>query len=224
MKKNLIRKIKNFLKEEKLLGYTDIIKTKKTADSPLAELEKEVKSCKKCELSNYRINAVFGEGNTKAKVMFIGEGPGYDEDRQGRPFVGKAGQLLTKIIESIGLKRSEVYITNVVKCHPMINPKTPEARGNDRPPKQEEISACFGYLEKQIQIIKPNFIITLGNSAAQTLLNTTLGVSKIRGMLHQYKNIKVIPTYHPAALLRNPALKRDVWNDMKLLRSELKKL
>ncbi len=221
MDRNLIRKLKNFLKEEKKLGYTDIVNVKKIDFEPLAKLEEEVKKCRKCELSKSRINTVFGEGNPKAKVIFIGEGPGYEEDRQGKPFVGKAGQLLTKIIESIGLKRSEVYIANVVKCHPMVDPEKPDIRGNDRPPTQEEVMACLPFLEKQIEIINPEFIITLGNSAAQAILGISDGVAKIRGKIYKYKNIRVIPTYHPAALLRNPKLKIDTWKDMKLLRSQL---
>lgn len=186
------------------------------------EILKDVRGCKKCPLHKSRISVVFGEGCPGTKVMFVGEGPGYDEDRQGRPFVGRAGQLLTKIIESIGLKREDVYITNIVKCHPMINPGTPDRRGNDRPPTEEEVSQCLPFLKKQIAVIKPVAMMTLGNSAARTLLGTQTGISKLRGQVHDMDNIKLIPTYHPAALLRNPSLKPYVWEDMKLLRCLLK--
>jgi DNA polymerase len=165
---------------------------------------------------------VFGTGNPKAELLFIGEGPGFDEDHKGEPFVGRAGQLLTKIIESIGLKREEVYIANIVKCHPVIDPTDPEKRGNDRPPTPEEISSCLHFLEEQIELIKPKVICVLGNSAARTLLATEEGISKLRGVFREYRGFKLMPTYHPAALLRNPSLKKDVWEDMKLIRAALK--
>ncbi|OGS20346.1 MAG: hypothetical protein A2252_07935 [Elusimicrobia bacterium RIFOXYA2_FULL_39_19] len=187
----------------------------------LSEIEAVVKTCRLCRLGDSRIKAVFGEGNPDSKIMFVGEGPGYDEDRQGRPFIGRAGQLLTKIIESIGLKREDVFIANIVKCHPMIDPKNPDLRGNDRPPSKEEMACCMPFLLAQIDIIKPKVIVTLGNSSTSTLLETTETISKIRGKFHTFHKTPLMPTYHPSALLRNPALKIDVWNDMKLLKKEL---
>jgi len=188
----------------------------------LEEYRKEICSCQKCPLGKTRINFVFGVGDPRATLMFVGEGPGYDEDRKGEPFVGKAGQLLTKIIEAMGLKRQDVYIANIVKCHPMVDPVNPEKRGNDRPPSAEEIAACLPYLQKQIELIKPKFICALGTWAAKTLLETETGISKLRGRFFDYKGIRLMPTYHPAALLRNPALKKDVWEDMKMIMAAMK--
>lgn len=201
---------------------------KKPAD--MDALAEQVKACRKCGLGHARLNAVFGVGTYKAKVVFVGEGPGFQEDHKGEPFVGRSGQLLDKILEAVlGLKRSEVYIANIVKCHPMKNPETPEAHGNDRPPTPEEISACRPYLDEQLRFIKPLCIVTLGSVATKVLLGTDKGISLVRGRAYDYPvelfgpghPIKVIPTYHPAALLRNPNLKRDTWEDMKLLKSFL---
>jgi DNA polymerase len=193
-------------------------------------LAAKVKACRKCGLGHARLNAVFGVGTCKARVVFVGEGPGFQEDHQGEPFVGRSGQLLDKILETVlGLKRSEVYIANIVKCHPMKNPEMPEAHGNDRPPTPEEISACRPYLEEQLRFIKPVCIVTLGSVATKVLLGTEKGISTVRGRVYDYPvelfgpghPIKVIPTYHPAALLRNPNLKRDTWEDMKTLKAFL---
>jgi DNA polymerase len=193
-------------------------------------LAEQVKNCRKCGLGFARLNAVFGVGTYKAKVVFVGEGPGFQEDHQGEPFVGRSGQLLDKILETVlGLKRSDVYIANIVKCHPMKNPEAPESHGNDRPPTPEEISACRPYLDEQLRFIKPVCIVTLGSVATKVLLGTEKGISLMRGRAYDYPvelfgpghPIKVIPTYHPAALLRNPNLKRDTWEDMKLLKSLL---
>jgi DNA polymerase len=148
---------------------------------------------------------VFGEGNEKATLMFIGEGPGYDEDVQGKPFVGRAGQLLTKIIESIDLSREEVYIANIIKCRPPQN----------RNPEPDEIQSCHPFLMKQISVIQPKIICALGTFSAQTLLKTDVKITALRGKLYDLEGIKVIPTYHPAFLLRNPEKKREVWEDMK---------
>jgi DNA polymerase len=192
----------------------------------------KVKACRKCGLGHARLNAVFGVGTYKAKVVFVGEGPGFQEDHQGEPFVGRSGQLLDKILETVlGLKRSDVYIANIVKCHPMKNPETPEAHGNDRPPTPEEISACRPYLDEQLRFIKPVCIVTLGSVATKVLLGVEKGISTVRGQVYDYPvelfgpghPIKVIPTYHPAALLRNPNLKRDTWEDMKMLKAMLDK-
>lgn len=193
-------------------------------------LAEQVRNCRKCGLGHARLNAVFGVGTYKARVVFVGEGPGFQEDHQGEPFVGRSGQLLDKILETVlGLKRSEVYIANIVKCHPMKNPEAPESHGNDRPPTPEEISACRPYLDEQLRFIKPACIVTLGSVATKVLLGTEKGISLVRGQVYDYPvelfgpghPIKVIPTYHPAALLRNPNLKRDTWEDMKLLKSLL---
>lgn len=208
---------------------SDIVDIKDNREIELERLKKEVDVCKKCRLGYSRIKPVFGMGNPYAKVMFIGEGPGWEEDHQGLPFVGKAGQLLDKILLAIGLDRTKVYITNVVKCHPMINPETPQARGNDRPPTQDEIAACMHYINQQINIIKPKCIVTLGNTATRFILNETQGVSALRGrfytmsqtLFNQIGDIKVLPTYHPAALLRNPSLKKETWQDMKMLKKFL---
>jgi DNA polymerase len=162
-------------------------------------------------------------------VIFIGEGPGFEEDHQGEPFVGKSGQLLDRIIASIGLSRRMVYIANIVKCHPMKDPSSPEARGNDRPPLPNEIAACRPYLDEQIRIIGPKVIVTLGAVPARVLLGTNEPITRIRGQWRSYAPqgdpvlhpTKLLPTFHPAALLRNPNLKKDVWTDMKNLKREL---
>ncbi len=173
----------------------------------LETIRNDLGNCRRCKLSESRNSIVFGKGNSEARLIFVGEGPGYEEDRQGLPFVGAAGQLLTKIIQAIKLTRDEVYICNIIKCRPPEN----------RNPKPEEIKACLPFLERQISVIKPDFICALGTFAAQTLLATNKPISKLRGHLHDYEGIKVLPTYHPAYLLRNPDKKRDVWEDMQKL-------
>ncbi|MBI4656421.1 MAG: uracil-DNA glycosylase [Elusimicrobia bacterium] len=191
----------------------------------------EVKKCRKCRLGLSRLNPVFGVGSLNAKAMFIGEGPGYEEDHKGEPFVGKAGQLLDRILAAIGLSRKTVYIANIVKCHPMVNPEAPEARGNDRQPLPEEISACRPYLDEQIRVIKPVCIVALGAVSARALLGRNDGISALRGKWYDYpcdifgqaETIKLLPTYHPAAILRNPSLKKDAWTDMKMLKAFLEK-
>jgi DNA polymerase len=154
---------------------------------------------------------VFGEGDEGAALMFIGEGPGADEDKTGRPFVGRAGQLLTKMIEAMGLTRQQVYIANVVKCRPPEN----------REPFQDEVAACMGFLRTQIKLINPKVIVCLGATSAGHLLNPGKRISNIRGHFLEYEGLKVMPTYHPAYLLRNETKKRDVWNDLKLVMAEL---
>ncbi len=193
--------------------------------SALAELAKQITKCTRCELGKTRIKAVPGEGNINTKLMFIGEGPGFDEDRQGRPFVGRAGQLLDKIIAAMGFKREEVFIANMVKCHPMKEPNEPEKHGNDRAPNQEEIALCRRYIEEQIAIISPDFIVALGSVAGRSLIKDTPTFSAIRGKIYDLnltyatpsKPIKILATFHPAALLRNPAWKKDAWADLKVL-------
>jgi uracil-DNA glycosylase family 4 len=171
----------------------------------------EIKDCRKCSLCRTRTKFVFGEGNPRARLVFIGEAPGADEDLAGRPFVGAAGKLLTKIIEN-GLKmpREEVFICNILKCRPPGN----------RNPLPDEIEQCEPHLIRQLEIIRPKIICALGTFAAQTLLRTKAPISALRGQIHYYQDIKVIPTYHPAALLRNPGWKRYVWEDIQLLGRE----
>lgn len=192
---------------------------------PLAALAAKVDACRACTLGEHRLKAVFGVGSPQARVMVVGEGPGYEEDHRGEPFVGKSGQLLDRILESIGLSRRTVYIANIVKCHPMQEPD-PERRGNDRPPTPEEVAACRGYLDEQIRLIRPRVVVVLGGSAAKALLGSGESITRIRGQWRQYTpeggpTVKVLPTFHPAALLRDPNLKKDVWTDMKTLRAEL---
>ena len=171
-------------------------------------VRQEVAGCTKCApLAAARTHTVFGVGNPQARLCFVGEAPGADEDRTGEPFVGRAGQLLTKIIEACTLKREDVYILNVLKCRPPDN----------RPPLPEEASNCRGYLERQLEIIKPEFICCLGTTAAQFLLNSDQTIGKLRGRFHEYNDAAVLCTYHPSYLLRNPSAKKDVWEDMKVL-------
>ncbi len=171
----------------------------------LTDVRKELGDCRRCKLHRTRRTIVFGEGNEKASLMLIGEGPGYDEDVQGRPFVGKAGQLLTKILQSINLPREEVYITNIIKCRPPQN----------RNPGPDEIQSCNPFLVKQITVVQPKIICALGSFSAQTLLKTDTKITALRGKLYDLEGIRVVPTYHPAFLLRNPERKREVWEDMK---------
>lgn len=195
------------------------------ASDELGTLAQRVAACRACGLGATRLKPVFGVGSPDAEVMFIGEGPGFEEDHKGEPFVGKSGQLLDRIMESIGLSRKTVYIANIVKCHPMVEPD-PEKRGNDRPPTPEEIAACRGYLDEQIRLIQPRVIVTLGAVPARVLLGTTEGITKLRGQWRQYtpeggSPVALLPTFHPAALLRDPDLKKHVWTDMKNLRARL---
>ena len=178
----------------------------------LAEIREELGDCRRCKLSGGRKNIVFGQGNPNARLMFVGEAPGSDEDEQGLAFVGRAGQLLTDIIEK-GLKipRPEVFIANVIKCRPPQN----------RNPEPDEITSCEPFLEAQIRAIRPRVLVGLGKFAAQWLLKTAEPISRIRGRLADYGGIPVMPTWHPAYLLRNPAAKRDVWEDMKIVRGLL---
>jgi DNA polymerase len=176
----------------------------------LEDIRADLGDCQRCRLAGGRNTIVFGAGHPAAKLVFVGEGPGFEEDQQGLPFVGPAGQLLTRIIEAIKLDRDQVYICNVIKCRPPGN----------RNPEPDEISSCFPFLERQIAAIQPDFIIAMGAFAAQTLLGTSTPISRLRKRFHDYNGIKVLPTYHPAYLLRNPDKKRDVWQDMKMLMKE----
>jgi len=167
-------------------------------------LLKETEQCLRCILCKTRSNVVFGEGNDAADLMFVGEGPGAEEDRQGRPFVGRAGQLLTKMINAMNLERKDVYIANIVKCRPPEN----------RNPFKEEIAKCIGYLYSQIDIVNPKVIVCLGSVAAQALLQTDKPISRLRGTFVDLNGINVMPTFHPAYLLRNPKMKRPAWEDL----------
>ncbi len=222
----LITELKTYIKQELDIGLKEVKPPiVLTINNKLESLCKGVKGCKRCHLADTRINLVFGEGNPDADLMFVGEGPGYDEDRKGKPFVGKAGQLLTRIISAMSLTRKDVYITNIVKCHPLKDSRFPERRGNDRPPNTEEISLCLPILNQQIEIISPRIICTLGNVATQTLLDTKSSIRNLRGHFHRISpHTNIMPTYHPAALLRNPLLKREVWEDMKMIMKELNKM
>lgn len=171
----------------------------------------QIKECKKCPLGQTRTHFVFGVGNPDADVMFIGEAPGYDEDQEGKPFVGRAGQLLNLMLQSIGLKRDDVFIANVLKCRPP----------NNRDPLPEEIEKCEPYLLRQIELISPRLIITLGRFAAASLLRTTISLGKLREEIHSYNDVPLIVTYHPAALLRNPQLKSQAWVDLKKIKEFL---
>ena len=178
----------------------------------LAAIREDIGDCTRCKLHTLgRRQIVYGVGNSNADLMFVGEAPGADEDLQGIPFVGKAGQLLTKIIEAIGLKRDDVYIANVIKCRPPGN----------RNPEPDEVEACEGFLFRQIDSIQPKVIVALGTFAAKALLKTQDPISRLRGRIYEYRGAALIPTFHPAFLLRSPDRKRDVWEDMKKVRALL---
>jgi uracil-DNA glycosylase family 4 len=178
----------------------------------LAEVAEAVASCRRCPLHEKRTNTVFGEGDPAADLMFVGEGPGADEDRQGRPFVGKAGRLLDDIIsKGMGLRREQVFIANVVKCRPPEN----------RNPEPSEIAMCAPYLHAQIDFIRPKVIVALGKFAAQVLLDTGAPISKLRGRWSEYRGVRLMPTFHPAYLLRNPADKSLAWKDIQAVMSDL---
>ena len=170
----------------------------------LDALAAEMASCSRCPLGNTRTKLVFGDGSPSARIMFVGEAPGHDEDMQGKPFVGRAGQLLTRIIIAMGLRREDVYIANILKCRPPEN----------RQPRPSEVVHCLPFLKRQIHIIQPELIICLGGVAAQTLLETVDGITRLRGRFLDYESTKMLCTYHPAYLLRNPDAKGDVWGDM----------
>ena len=168
-------------------------------------ISSDLGECTRCKLHRHRNKIVFGTGHPRAELMFVGEGPGHDEDLQGLPFVGRAGQLLTQMIEAMGLSRNDVYIANVVKCRPPEN----------RVPEKDEVSTCLPYLVRQIGAIQPKAIVCLGSVAAQTLLSTNKGISRFRGEWFDFRGARLMATYHPAYLLRNPHAKPDVWTDLK---------
>lgn len=182
-------------------------------EQALAALRREMGECAKCKLSAGRKNLVFGEGSADARLMFIGEAPGRDEDIQGRPFVGDAGKLLTSLIEKLGFDRREVYIGNIAKCRPPLN----------RDPEEDEIRACMPYIKKQIKIISPAVIISLGRVSAQTLLGAKTPISRLRGNFYDFEGVPLMPTFHPAYLLRNPRDKKLVWEDAQKALALIKK-
>ncbi len=216
-RKNRGAKVQKFTASERKDSSTYKLPRYQTSEqkkAALKELREEIGDCQRCKLSKGRTNIVFGEGSEDAEIMFIGEGPGKEEDIQGRPFVGDAGQLLTKLIEKMGFKRNNVYIGNIVKCRPPFN----------RDPEEDEINACIVFIKKQIEIISPKVIISLGRVSAQTLIGSKIPISKLRGRFYEYCNIPLMPTFHPAYLLRNPKDKWLVWEDAQKVLEKLKKI
>jgi DNA polymerase len=182
-----------------------------TASDSLQALATDLEGCTRCKLCSGRKTIVIGEGNPQARLVFVGEGPGEQEDLKGRPFVGKAGQLLDRMIEAIGLKRSDVYICNVVKCRPPGN----------RNPEADEIESCAPFLARQLDLIRPQIVVALGKFAAQTLLQTETPISRLRGDFKPYRGAQLMPTFHPAYLLRNPESKKEAWEDLQKVAKEL---
>ncbi|MFA5339175.1 MAG: uracil-DNA glycosylase [Candidatus Omnitrophota bacterium] len=209
----IARDLKSYIKSEKAAGIADVITPARRRDAAsgskkaalLEPVKKEVFSCRRCLLYKIKKNYVFSDGDPEARLVFIGEAPGEDEDIRGVPFVGRAGQLLTKMIEAMGLRRQDVYICNVIKCRPP----------NNRAPLPEEVTACKDYLLRQVGIISPKVICCLGKHAAEALLGTEVFITKIRGKEFEFNGVTLIPTYHPAYLLRNPSAKKEVWQDLK---------
>jgi uracil-DNA glycosylase family 4 len=198
----------------KTMEYTSMFDQEPAAQETLDAIRTDLGDCRRCKLAPGRKNIVFGSGNPQAELMFVGEAPGADEDAQGLPFVGRAGQLLTKIIEAIGMSRDEVYICNILKCRPPGN----------RNPETDEIAACEPFLFRQIASVKPRVICALGAFGAQTLLRTTESIGRLRGRLIDYRGAKLMATFHPAYLLRNPNEKRKVWEDVQIIRDYLRSL
>jgi DNA polymerase len=192
----------------KNVNITDIL----SKEEKLSKLKEEIGDCQRCRLSKGRKNIVFGEGSPDAELMFIGEAPGREEDIHARPFVGDAGKLLTRLIVKMGLKREDVYIANIVKCRPPYN----------RNPGEDEIAVCRYFVERQVEIIKPRIIVCLGKISAQALLGVGIPISKLRGNFFEYKGIPVMPTFHPAYLIRNPADKWLTWDDMQKVLEKMK--
>jgi DNA polymerase len=190
------------------------LRDKGCGSEPLLAIRRDVGACTRCKLHAGRTTLVFGVGNPSAELVFVGEGPGAEEDRQGEPFVGRAGQLLTRMIEAMGFRREEVYIANVVKCRPPDN----------RDPEPEEIDACEPFLKAQISAIRPRVIVALGRFAVQTLLRDTTPISRQRGRWREYEGVRLMPTFHPAYLLRNPDEKKKAWEDLQLVMKEFGKL
>jgi len=228
--KKILDSVKSYVEDQLELGFSELPgneqskeltdslfsmtgSSKKIAFNTMDEIRKAVEECKACPLHQTRTNVVFGTGNENTKLVFVGEAPGADEDHQGKPFVGKAGQKLTQIINAIKLSRDDVYITNVLKCRPP----------NNRNPLPNEIEACEPFLIAQLKLINPKIICTLGTFATQTLLRTDQQISRLRGKFHTYQGIRLMPTYHPAFLLRDPKFKKDVWEDVQKVKAEYDK-
>lgn len=212
--KDLTREIQIHLRRLEEIGITEISLPEAPSRKPeeaLRKIREEIGDCTRCQLCRGRTHIVFGVGNPRARLLFIGEGPGRDEDLQGEPFVGRAGQLLTRMIEAMKMKREEVYIANIVKCRPPEN----------RYPEPEEAATCYPFLLKQIDAIRPEIIVALGNLAAQTLLETKKGITGLRGRFHDFHGIPLMPTFHPAYLLRNPEMKKPCWEDLKKVMAAL---
>ncbi|HVQ77810.1 MAG TPA: uracil-DNA glycosylase [Candidatus Binatia bacterium] len=215
-----LRDLASTLRHHRDLGLTAIPMTRTPFPDPadvLAAQEADLQGCPRCKLSRSRSTIVFGSGNPRAKLVVIGEGPGEEEDKQGKPFVGRAGQLLTRMLASVGFDRErDCYIANVVKCRPERN----------RNPEADEVAACSPFLLAQLDAIRPRVILALGNFAAQTLLGTREGITKLRGRTYPYRAIVLVPTFHPAFLLRNPGpeYRRMAWDDLKLARREHERL
>jgi len=198
------------LETERLMGV-DALMRRPGPEAELRAIEQEVMACTKCSLHLERTQGVFARGNPRADLMFIGEAPGADEDRTGIPFVGAAGKLLDKMIQAMGLARDDVYVSNILKSRPPGN----------RDPRPDEVEACFPYLRRQIALIQPKVICTLGRPAANALLNTNASMGSLRGRWHFYEGIALLPTYHPAYLLRSPGQKRLAWEDLKMVMKAL---
>jgi len=205
----------NNIEEKKMsLIANGMVKKRKGGYKSLAAHEKAIHECQNCPLGATRTNFVYGTGNPKAGIIFIGEAPGRDEDLKGEPFVGRAGQLLDKILAAINFGRDEIYIANILKCRPP----------NNRDPQPDEMRTCMPYLLEQIRLIKPKIICALGRVAAQALLETSTPLGKLRKQWHDFGGIPFLVTYHPAALLRNPAFKKDCWEDVQILRAKYDEL
>lgn len=211
--KEIIKSVKAYMRAQAVAGIEEFYLEARPLPKSLKTLTQEVHKCRQCPLYKTRINPVFGQGDSQARLLFIGEAPGREEDKQGLPFVGRAGELLTKIIEAMGFKRKDVYICNVLKCRPPEN----------RNPLPSEILACQEHLRQQLEMIKPQIICCMGRFACQALLNQDLPIGKLRGKFQDYCGIKVMPTFHPAYLLRNPRDKKLVWEDMQKIMKELKR-
>lgn len=196
------------------LAETPLVAQSGSRVQRLDEVASQARECRACSLCEGRNTVVFGSGDPGARLMFVGEGPGAEEDRQGLPFVGAAGELLTKIIAAIGLRRDQVYIANMVKCRPPEN----------RDPHPDELAACRSYVEQQIDLVQPVVLVTLGRIAAQALLETTESLGRLRGTWHEVRGVMTRTTYHPAALLRYPKYKRPTWEDMQVVRDRLAEL
>jgi uracil-DNA glycosylase family 4 len=209
--------LETWLRFQRRLGWLGVPRAEappvREADSPrskrptLAEIREEMGDCQRCKLGRTRTNLVFGEGSPQARLMFVGEAPGAEEDLQGRPFVGEAGQLLNRMLNNLGLQREDVYIANILKSRPPGN----------RDPEPDEVAACLPFLIKQIESIRPKVIVTLGKIATNNLLNTNTQITKVRGNWQKFKNIRVMPTFHPSYLLRFPKERHKTWEDMQLV-------